>query len=445
MATTATTTNAQSRSSSFNLLFNFNSSGEVRESFEPGVQFIEVKPIHEVVLKNSKNIAIIPKLKKRINRIIMQKKKDYNNNVIDEQQPRLQQRQRRQRFYSYCKDDNDKLPELFFNMLKNQKMLRYEFVHYCLSIKNLNPNMQNKNDNDNQPLHYASKRGNIYLAKMLLLQAKANVNGRNKHGETPLMLACQYKKSRHVKFIRFLLFTSSWEDGSNDNDNKCTKKNSKNDASSNNCYCDVDCIDNEGNSALSHAIRSSNVKAVKILLGYYVKRNKNNDRCGICAADLELATSSSETSSANDSAIIRANTFISLDSNNTHDTVATVAACTILARQIREEKTGIKLENDYAYKKKNVFLYYFTKARPYCSFCCDDKDSKRHNFWKMHPSSCVIVNMIDDAIGKWNNEHEHHDEGDDNNCNDNKDRKKVCYYICTWRKYFFCQLDGKKE
>ena len=50
MATTATTTNAQSRSSSFNLLFNFNSSGEVRESFEPGVQFIEVKPIHEVVL-----------------------------------------------------------------------------------------------------------------------------------------------------------------------------------------------------------------------------------------------------------------------------------------------------------------------------------------------------------------------------------------------------------
>ena len=308
-------------------------------------------------------------------------------------------------------------------MLKENQRIQFEFIHYCLSMEKLDlAKVKNINDNDNTALHYAAKCGNIVLAKMLL-SAKANINVRNSDGKTPLMFACQYKKSRHVKFVRFLLSLSLQGRGKNHDSITSNNSNDSNDDDTI-CYCDVDCVDDQGDSALSHAIRSSNVKAVKMLLAYYMRRNTTSSYI----AKFELLSSSSEAS------IVNTKNYI----HNQDDTVAAVAASTILARQIREEKTGIKFEKDFVYKKKNLFLYYCSKSCSYCfSSCCCGYNTKLK---KIHSSSCVIVNMIDDAMCKWNDDHNDNynsvNNGDDqSNLNE---RKKVKYYIYALRKRLSC-------
>ena len=114
--------------------------------------------------------------------------------------------------------------------------------------------------------------------------------------ETALMVACQYEKSRHIKFIHFLLWLSLEVSRKNhDNSNASNNSNDINDSNSILCHCDVDCVDNQGDSALSHVIRSSYVKAVKMLLAYYMSCNAASSYID----KFNLVSSSSEASFAN--------------------------------------------------------------------------------------------------------------------------------------------------
>ena len=62
-----------------------------------------------------------------------------------------------------------------------------------------------KNNDDNTPLHEASKCNNLDLVKDLLQHRKQSAYGYNKFGETAMVIACKYG---HVETVKLLCETN---------------------------------------------------------------------------------------------------------------------------------------------------------------------------------------------------------------------------------------------
>ena len=77
---------------------------------------------------------------------------------------------------------------------------RYEFIHFLLK-NGADPNVLYLNDNS--VLHYACQNSNINIVK-LLCDYGANINSKNKHGNTPVWVAVHECKLRYFDIVEYL-------------------------------------------------------------------------------------------------------------------------------------------------------------------------------------------------------------------------------------------------
>ena len=95
------------------------------------------------------------------------------------------------------------LEKILFDELLSGKKTSLRSIQECLASK-IDPNVKNKNDFNNRPLHYAAKYGNIALAELLICSG-GQVNLANKLGETPLLLAARGENEKYTEFVSLMI------------------------------------------------------------------------------------------------------------------------------------------------------------------------------------------------------------------------------------------------
>jgi len=136
---------------------------------------------------------------------------------------------------------NQALEEALIEELQNGPNVSLVAIGSCLS-QHVNPNIPDRSNSSNRPLHYAAKHGNTKLIAMLL-DAGANIDQVNALGQTPLMIACQFNFRRHFACAGLLISRA----------------------------CNMELRDKGGSNALEQAITASNVACVKSLLDHHAQ------------------------------------------------------------------------------------------------------------------------------------------------------------------------------
>ena len=102
------------------------------------------------------------------------------------------------------------------------------------------------NNRGNTPLQHAARNGLFDVARKLVLERNAEVNSRNRHGSTPLLLASEYG---HTDVVQLLLENNA----------------------------DVDVHDADGDTPLHCAALGGQIEVAQILLGLNVAVNSKNN------------------------------------------------------------------------------------------------------------------------------------------------------------------------
>ena len=133
---------------------------------------------------------------------------------------------------------NQALEEALIEELQNGPDVSLTAISASLA-QNIDPNIPDRSNSSNRPLHYGAKFGNAKLIA-LLLDAGANIDQVNILGQTPLMIACAFTSRRHFACAELLISRA----------------------------CNINLRDKGGSNALEQAITASNVACVRSLLDH---------------------------------------------------------------------------------------------------------------------------------------------------------------------------------
>lgn len=143
---------------------------------------------------------------------------------------------------------NQALEEALIEELHNGPNISLTAISSCLSQR-IDPNIPDRPNSSNRPLHYAAKYGNTKLMT-LLLDAGASIDQVNALGQTPLMISCRFPSRRHLACAKLLMSRA----------------------------CNMELRDKGGSSALEQSITSTNVACVKYLLHHGARLATPGDR-----------------------------------------------------------------------------------------------------------------------------------------------------------------------